>query len=188
MGLISIFIVALGLSVDSFAVSVCTGVVTPAVRLRQSLRVGLILGLIQGIAPVLGGMVGAGLKTLIQSIDHWLAFVLMILVGGKMIFDGLRKKSLVPRRDQLHFRSLATMGIATSIDAVVVGIGFGLIGVKLWLAGTIIGLTTFFIASAGVLMGAHFSRLTRLRLEIFAGLVLIGIGLKILIEHLINKI
>lgn len=188
MGLISLLLAGLGLAVDSFAVSVCTGVVTKSVRIKHALRVGFFLGLIQGIAPVIGGLVGMGLKELIQSIDHWVAFVLLALVGGKMIFDGIRSKPDIPRGNLLLFRPLVTMGIATSIDAVVVGIGFGLVGVNLWLAGLIIGLTTFFIATTGVVLGARFSRLTRLRLEIIAGLVLIGIGLRIFVEHLVNNI
>ena len=188
MGILSLLLVGLGLAVDSFAVSVCTGVVTKFVKVRQSLRVGLVLGLIQGIAPVIGGLVGLSLKNLIQSIDHWVAFILLAIVGIKMIFDGIRHKPNVPRGNLLLLRNLITMGVATSIDAVVVGIGFGLLGVNLWLAGLIIGFTTFVVATTGVLLGAHFSQLTRLRLEIVAGVVLIGIGVRILVEHLINKI
>ena len=188
MGIISILLVALGLAVDSFAVSVCTGVVTKSVLLKHALRVGFFLGLIQGIAPLIGGLIGIGLKGLIQSVDHWVAFTLLFIVGAKMIIDGIRHKPAVPRGNLLKMKALVTMGIATSIDAVVVGIGFGLIGVNLWLAGLLIGLTTFIIASAGVLLGAHFSRLTHLRLEIIAGLVLIGIGVRILVEHLANHI
>jgi len=188
MGLLSLFLVGLGLAVDSFAVSVCTGVVTKSVLIRHALRVGLVLGLIQGIAPVIGGLIGLGLKDLIQSIDHWVAFVLLAIVGGKMIFDGIRNKPNVPKGNLLLMKNLITMGVATSIDATVVGIGFGLIGAKLWLAGLIVGLVTFLAATIGVLLGAHFSRLTQLRLEIIAGLVLIGIGVRILVEHLATGI
>lgn len=188
MGLITLILVGLGLAIDSFAVSVCTGVVTKLVKIKHALKVGFFLGLIQGIAPVIGGLIGEGLKGLIQSVDHWVALVLLIIVGGKMVYDGIRHKPNIPKGNLLKIRNLLTMGVATSIDAVVVGIGFGLIGVKLWQAGLIIGLTTFIIAASGVLLGAHFSRLTRLRLEIGAGLVLIGIGVKILIEHLGNGI
>ena len=188
MGLLSLFLVGLGLAIDSFAVSVCTGVVTKSVMLRHALRVGLVLGLIQGIAPVIGGLVGLGLKDLIQSIDHWVAFVLLAIVGGKMIIDGIKKKPNVPRGNLLLLKNLITMGVATSIDASVVGVGFGLIGVNFWLAGLIVGFTTFIIASSGVLLGAHFSRLTKLRLEIIAGIVLIGIGVRILVEHLVMGI
>ena len=188
MGFISLFIVALGLAVDSFAVSVCTGVVTPALRVRKALRVGIVLGLIQGLAPVIGGLFGLSIKNLIHSIDHWAAFVLLTLVGSKMIWDGARKKTSLARGNMLRMRTLITIGIATSIDAVVVGIGFGLVGVNLLQAGLIVGFVTFLIATLGVLLGARFSQLTRYRLEIVAGLVLIGIGVRILVEHLVNKI
>lgn len=188
MGLLSLFLVALGLSVDSFAVSVCTGVVTKFVKFRQSLRVGLVLGLIQGLAPVIGGLVGLSLKDLIQSVDHWVAFILLGLVGVKMIVDGIRQKINIPRGNLLLFKNLIIMGVATSIDAVVIGISLGLLGVNLWLAGIVIGFTTFAIATTGVMLGAHFSQLTRLRLEIIAGLVLIGIGVRIFVDHLINRI
>jgi len=188
MGLLSLFLVGLGLAVDSFAVSVCTGVVTKTVMVKNALKVGLVLGLVQGIAPLIGGLIGLSLKDLIQSVDHWVAFVLLAIVGGKMIFDGIKQKPNVPRGNLLLLKNLLIMGVATSIDATVVGIGFGLIGVNLWLAGLIVGLTTFVIASIGVLLGAHFSRLTKLRLEIIAGLVLIGIGARILVEHLVNGV
>ncbi len=188
MGLLSLFLLALSLAVDSFAVSICTGVVTRFVIFRHALRVGLVLGLIQGIAPVIGGVIGLSLKQFIQSIDHWVAVILLAVVGGKMIWDGIHQRKNVPRGNLLKIRALAIMGVATSIDATVVGIGFGLLGVQLWLAGLIIGLTTFVVATSGVLLGAQFSQLTRLRLEILAGIVLIGIGVRILVEHLINKI
>ncbi len=184
MSFLYLFLAAFGLAVDSFAVSVCTGVVTKSVMIKNALRVGFVLGLVQGIAPIIGGLVGLGLKDLIQSIDHWVAFVLLTIVGSKMLIDGIRHKPNVPRGNLLLLKNLLTMGFATSIDATVVGISFGLIGVNLWLAGLIVGLTTFVISTAGVLLGAHFSRLTHLRLEIVAGLVLIGIGVKILVEHL----
>ena len=188
MELISLILVGIGLAVDSFAVSVCTGVVTRTVLFKHALRVGFFLGLVQGLAPVIGGLIGIGLKELIQTIDHWVAFFLLALVGGKMIYDGIRNKPNIPRGNLLKIRALLIMGVATSIDAVVVGIGFGLIGVNLLLAGLIVGATTFIIAAAGVMLGAHFSRLTRLRLEILAGIVLIGIGVRILVEHLMNNI
>ncbi len=188
MGLLYLFLVGLGLAVDSFAVSVCTGVVTRSVMIKNALRVGLVLGLIQGLAPIIGGLLGLGLKDLIQLIDHWVAFVLLAIVGGKMLIDGIRHKPNIPRGNLLLLKNLLIMGLATSVDAAVVGISFGLIGVNLWLAGLIVGLTTFVISTAGVLLGAHFSRLTHLRLEIVAGLVLIGIGVKILVEHLSNGI
>ncbi len=188
MGLISLLLVGLGLAVDSFAVSVCTGVITRAVKWKQSLRVGLVLGLIQGVAPIIGGFVGLSLKSLIQSIDHWIAFILLAAVGGKMIWDGILLKKNVPRGNLLKINALVTMGVATSIDALVVGIGFGILGVDLWLAGLIIGLTTFIVVTSGVMLGARFSQLTRLRLEIVAGLVLIGIGVRILMEHLANGV
>lgn len=188
MGSVELIVVALGLSVDSFAVSVCTGMIQKKILLIQAFKLALILGFIQGLAPVLGGWLGIGVKNLIQNLDHWIALILLVLVGAKMILEGIKNRKNVPKGNLLKLGAMVSMGLATSIDASVVGISFGLVGVVLWKAGVIIGLITFTAAFAGVFLGSRFSGLTRMRLEIIAGFVLIGLGVQIFIEHLINKI
>lgn len=188
MGTIELIVIAMGLSLDSLAVSVCTGMIQKRVLLLQAGKMALVLGLIQGFAPVLGGWFGLGVKSLIQELDHWIALFLLVLIGGKMINDGIRKKKNVPKGNLLKMTTLVTMGLVTSIDALVVGVSFGLIGVVLWKAGLIIGIITFLAAFIGILMGTRFSGMIRLRLEIVAGIVLIGLGVKIFVEHLVNNI
>ena len=188
MGYLELIIIGLGLSVDSFAVSVCAGLVQKRVFLYHALRIGAVLGIIQGVAPVIGGVVGVGLKSLIQTWDHWIALILLVLIGLKMIYDGLHKGTNMPTGNLMKLSVLISMGAATSLDALVVGVSLGIVGVNLWIAGLIIAITTFVVAMTGILLGARFVHFKRLRLEIIAGLILIGIGIKIFIEHLINHI
>lgn len=188
MSVVELFILGLGLSVDSFAVSVCTGLIQKRILILHYLKIGLVLGLCQGIAPVIGGILGLSVKSYLQEWDHWIALVLLVGIGVKMIIDGIKNKKNVPRGNLLKLRALLIMGLATSIDAVVVGVGFGLIGVSLWKSALIIGVVTFFAAILGVSLGARFSSMTRLRLEIVAGFVLIGIGVNTLLTHLTQQI
>lgn len=188
MGTVELIVIALGLSLDSLAVSVCTGMIQKRVLILQAGKMALVLGLIQGVAPVLGGWFGLGVKSLIQELDHWIALFLLVLIGGKMIYDGVKNKKNVPRGNLMKMAALVTMGLATSVDALIVGVSFGLVGVVLWKAGLIIGIITFVAAFIGVFMGSRLSGMTKLRLEIVAGIVLIGLGIKIFIEHLVNNI
>lgn len=188
MGSLELLLIALGLSVDSFAISVCTGMIQKRVLLLQAVKMAIVLGVIQGVAPVIGGWFGLGVKSLIQELDHWIALLLLSFIGGKMIYDGIRNKKNIPKGNLLRMAALVTMGLATSVDAVVVGISFGLVGVALWKAGLLIGLITFLAVFLGIFLGVRFSRLARLRLEIIAGICLIGLGVKIFVEHLIKNI
>ncbi|MEA1876544.1 MAG: manganese efflux pump [Bacteroidota bacterium] len=188
MGSLELLLIALGLSLDSFAVSVCTGMTQKRVLIIQAVKMAVVLGLIQGFAPVLGGWFGLGVKSLIQQLDHWIALLLLSFIGGKMVFDGIRNKKTIPKGNLMKMAALITMGLATSVDAVVVGVSFGLVGVALWKAGLIIGLITFIAVFFGVFLGVRFSGLVRMRLEIIAGIVLIGLGVRIFVEHMINNI
>ena len=188
MGILELFILAVGLSVDSFAVSVCSGVVNKRIHFKQAFRVAFILGFIQGIAPIIGGLLGLGVRSLAESLDHWISLALLLIVGGKMIYDGLKPRNLESGADLLKFGSIVTMGVATSIDALVVGVTIGIVGVSLVPAGLIIGVVTGVVVMLGLLVGSKFRGFAKARLEIFAGIVLIGLGVKIFVEHLINGI
>lgn len=188
MGLVEIFILAMGLSVDSFAVSVCTGLVNQRLVFFKAIRIAFVFALIQGLAPIIGGFIGIEIRSLISDLDHWIAFVLLLILGGKMVYDGMGKGSSLPKGNILMLRSLIMMGIATSIDAVVVGVTLGLVKVNLWTAAIIIGMVTFLASMIGLFLGSRFNGITRMKLEVIAGLVLIGIGTKVLIEHLIQHI
>lgn len=188
MGLIELFIVALGLSVDSFAVSVCAGLVNRKMVFHQALRMAFIFGLIQGVAPILGGWFGLEIRSLIESFDHWIALVLLAAIGIKMILDGTGHGSKGVKGNFNHLKGLITLGMATSIDAVVVGISMGLVGVNLWQAGLLIGLITLMASLTGIYLGSRFKGLNKMKLEIIAGIVLIGLGIKIFLEHILNNI
>jgi len=188
MGTLELFLIALGLSLDSFAVSVCTGLIHKRMLLIQAIKMAVVLGVIQGLAPVIGGWFGIGVKSLVQELDHWIALLLLTVVGGKMIIDGIRNKNSMQKGNLLKITTLITIGLATSIDALVVGVSFGLVGVVLWKAGLLIGLITFLAVFLGIFLGMRFSGLVRMRLEIVAGIVLIVLGVRIFIEHIINNI
>jgi len=188
MGIVELFILAAGLSVDSFAVSVCSGVVNRKILFKEAFRVAFILGLIQGIAPIIGGLLGLGVRALVESLDHWISLVLLVIVGSKMIYDGLKPRTQDSGANLLKFASVVSMGIATSIDALVVGVTLGLVGVNLVPAGLIIGVVTGVVVMLGLLVGSKFQGFAKARLEIIAGFVLIGLGVKIFVEHMINGI
>lgn len=182
------FILACGLSIDSFIVSVCSGASKKDIQFRQAIRVALVLGLIQGLFPLIGGIVGLSIKNLVQSFDHWISLILLILVGGKMIYDGFKPKASIRNSSLMSLGYLVSIGIATSIDALVVGFSLALIGVDLLPTGLLIGFVTFFAVMIGLLIGSRLLGLAKARLEIFAGIVLIGIGVQIFVEHLIQGI
>jgi len=185
---IELLIVAIGLSIDSFAISVSTGISDQRIQQKDGIRMALVLALIQGIAPVFGALLGTAIKEMLQSADHWIALGLLILVGAKMIFDGFQKHEDTSSPKVLSTSVIVLMGIATSIDAVVVGIGLGIVGVNLLHMGLIVGGVTFIAAGSGVYLGTRFARLSRLRLEILAGLILIAIGINIVREHIMAGI
>lgn len=188
MGLIELFILAAGLSVDSFAVSVCTGLTNRRLFFFQALKIAFVFGFIQGMAPVLGGLLGMELRDLLQNMDHWVALILLSLVGFKMIRDGWGQRSQIPKGQSTGWRRLMLMGVATSIDAAVVGITLGLVNVSVWRAGLIIGMITVLASLTGLFLGSRFSGFSRMKLELASGVVLIGLGLKIFIEHQIHQI
>lgn len=184
MTFLAILILAVGLSVDSLAASVSTGVCMKKVKIADGLKVGLFMAVFQGGLPVIGWFVGKGFQTIIAVYDHWVAFVLLSAIGGKMIYESFSKKEdndscFCPSRNLM----LAGMALATSIDALIVGIGIGLLGETIWFPALIIGVTTFVFSISGIYIGHHLGHKMNLKLELIGGFVLIGLGIKILIEH-----
>ncbi|HKK60805.1 MAG TPA: manganese efflux pump MntP family protein [Salinivirga sp.] len=183
MSLISIFILAAGLSVDSMAASISTGVCMKKVRAYESVKVALYMAVFQGSLPIVGWYIGQGFKHIISSYDHWIAFILLLAIGTKMIFEGLKKEEqnncFCPSRPII----LAGMALATSIDALIVGVGIGLLGNTIWLPAIIIGIITFIFSISGIYLGHHLGHRLNIKLELIGGLVLIGLGIKILVEH-----
>lgn len=184
MDFFSILIIALGLSADSFAISVTSGVILKRVSFYQTFKIAFFLAFFQGIMPVIGWMAGYSFKLMIADYDHWVAFILLLAIGLKMIFDGLKDKSVDEKINPLNTIVLIGLSVATSIDALIVGVSFGILEVKILISSIIIFLITFLASSTGLKLGCRFSKLVKYKLDVIAGIVLIGIGTKILVEHL----
>ena len=183
MGLWELFILAVGLSMDAFAVAICKGLAIRKLRLRQALVVGLWFGAFQSLMPAIGYLLGSAFAGLVTSVDHWIAFVLLAIIGANMIREGLKgdEESCDP---SLSFQVMLMLAIATSIDALAVGVTFAFLQVNIVAAVLFIGCTTFVISAVGVKIGNVFGARYKSKAEVFGGAVLILIGLKILLEHL----
>jgi putative Mn2+ efflux pump MntP len=182
--LASILLIAVGLAMDAFAVSIVTGSVYRELHVKHALRMALFFGGFQAAMPVIGFLAGLGMKEYIVHVDHWVAFGLLSFVGGKMVFEAFQIESAEKNRDPSNLLILLALSIATSIDALAVGITLSLLTSAIALAVTLIGLITFGLSFAGVYLGKRFGHFFESRIEIVGGLILIAIGLKILIEHL----
>jgi len=178
-----IILIALGLSFDTFAVSVSTGLMVKKINFLQGVKIALVLAFFQSLLPFLGWLGGSQVVKYIAEIDHWFAFVLLSIVAIKMIIDAVNnneEKKII----SLSLRVLILMGLATSIDAFVVGISLAFVDINIYLSIIIIGITTFLAAMIGMLIGKQVQCHSGTKIEIFGGIILFGIGLKILIEHL----
>ena len=188
MGFIELFLVGVGLSMDAFAVSICKGLGMKRLNMKQALVIGLFFGGFQALMPFLGWALGTQLADLITPIDHWIAFILLAVIGGKMLLDAFRggdeEEAGEAKDAKLDLKELFMLAIATSIDALAVGITFAFLGVDIVFAIVVIGATTFVISVAGVAVGHAFGARYEKGATIVGGVVLILIGLKILLEHL----
>ena len=183
MTLLSIIILAIGLSMDSFAVSLTSGTLMQPFTLRRACKFALILALFQGLMPVVGWLLGIGFRELIESIDHWIALGLLLYLGGRMIIEAIRNEEQ-ERFDPCCTRTAMTMGLATSIDAMAVGISLTFLHVNIVQSAIIIGITTFIFSMAGLYIGKKVGSYLKKGAEIIGGIILILIGVKICIEHL----
>ena len=183
MGLGELFLLAVGLAMDAFAVAVCKGLSLRQLKVRHALLVGLWFGAFQALMPALGYALGSAFAGLIQSIDHWVAFVLLCIIGGNMVREGV-KGDAEDCDPSLAFGTMLMLAVATSIDALAVGITFAFLNVPILAAVALIGAITFAISALGVKVGNLFGARYKSRAEIFGGVVLILLGAKILLEHL----
>jgi putative Mn2+ efflux pump MntP len=184
MHLAIILFIAVGLSMDAFAVSVVTGSVYRELKVRHALRMALFFGGFQAAMPIIGFLAGLSLKNYISAYDHWIAFGLLTFVGGKMIYESLRIESAEKNLDPANLLVLLALSVATSIDALAIGISLSMLTASIVGAALIIGLVTFALSYAGILIGKRFGHFFESRIEIVGGVILIAIGLKILIQHL----
>ena len=184
MSLFELFLLALGLSMDAFAVSICKGLAVKKVELRHALCCGLWFGGFQALMPFLGWLLGVRFQAVIASVDHWIAFILLAVIGAGMIREARCPEDAEEESADFGVRAMAALAVATSIDALAVGVTFAFLEVAILPAVSFIGVITFLCSAAGVKIGHEFGLKYRSRAELLGGVVLIGIGLKILIEHL----
>lgn len=183
MGLIELFLIAVGLSMDAFAVSVCKGLAMPKCTFKKAAIVGLWFGGFQALMPAIGYVLGAQFQEAIASIDHWIAFVLLALIGGNMIHEALDNDE-EEADASLDVKTMFLLAVATSIDALAIGITFAFLKINIIPAVCFIGIVTFIISFAGVKIGNVFGARYKNKAEIVGGVILILLGLKILLEHL----
>lgn len=183
MDIISLLFIAFGLAMDAFSVSVTSGITTRDVKLYQVLKMGFSFGFFQTFMPILGWLIGSSLRIYISTVDHWIAFGLLSFVGLRMIYESIKGEYQVV--NPFDNKTLLLLSISTSIDALAVGVSFSFLDVSIFFPVLIIGIITFLLSSIGILMGnglRHFFK--DKKVEILGGLILVGIGIKILLEHL----
>lgn len=189
MGLLELLIIAVGLSMDAFAVSISKGLSLKRIRLEHALKVGLWFGGFQALMPLIGYMLGSTFAEIVSAFDHWVAFVLLSLIGGNMIKESLEKEDDCEcnKKDKngFGFTTMFTLAVATSIDALAIGVTFAFFKVAIIPSIIAIGITTFLFSIAGLKIGNIFGCKYKSHAELFGGIILILIGLKILIEHTI---
>jgi putative Mn2+ efflux pump MntP len=171
---------------DSFAVSISSGVILKQVRIRDAAKIALFFALFQVGMPVLGWLLGTGLADLVSEVDHWIAFGLLILVGGRMIYESVKREKSGSEKeiDPLSIHILLVLSVATSIDAFAVGVSFAFLRVFILNPIIVIGTVTFLLCLLGVFLGKKFGQIFKNKFKIVGGIILIGIGLKILIQDL----
>lgn len=184
MDLITLFGIAVGLAMDAFAVSIATGAVVCVIKLRNAFRISVTFGLFQAFMPVIGWAAAVRVKSIIEGIDHWIAFLLLFLVGGKMIYESIKLKDEESDMELFSFKWLITLGIATSIDALAIGVTFAFLNVSIIMPAAVIGAVCFAFSFTGFVIGCKIGHLFESRIETIGGIILIGIGIKILIGHL----
>ena len=182
MSLWELFVIAVGLSMDAFAVSICKGLSLQKLRVRHSLLAGVYFGGFQAAMPLFGYLLGIRFQEMISNVDHWIAFVLLCLIGGNMVRES-REQEEMPD-DSFDVKTKLLLAVATSIDALAVGDTFAFLNVRIVPAVSLIGLVTFSLSAVGIKVGNVFGNKYKNKAELAGGLILIVMGTKILLEHL----
>jgi putative Mn2+ efflux pump MntP len=183
MSLITVFLIAIGLGVDAFSVAIGIGATNDKKSWTPVLRLATAFGLFQFTMPIVGWLAGLTVVEIISSFDHWIAFAVLALVGGKMIREGFEKESDEEREDQTRGWPLLMLSIATSIDALAVGFSFSILKNPILLPAVIIGIICFLMTVTGMIFGKVLAKIFGKKAEVLGGLVLMAIGIKILIDH-----
>ena len=182
MSILELFIIAVGLSMDAFAVSICKGLSVQRLEWKHAFLAGLYFGGFQALMPAIGYVLGVQFESLITSIDHWIAFVLLLIIGGKMIQESLEEPEELD--DSFAVKTMLMLAVATSIDALAMGVTFAFLRVNIVAAVLFIGMTTFLFSAAGIKIGNVFGLRYKSKAELAGGIILILMGTKILLEHL----
>jgi putative Mn2+ efflux pump MntP len=183
MGIVELILISVSLAMDAFAVSVSKGLSVCNVRMRHALIAGLWFGGFQALMPLIGYFLGNSFADFVTSVDHWIAFGLLVLIGLNMIRETIWGDDEKQNND-FGFRTMLIMAVATSIDALTVGITMAFMHVNIWIAATAIGVITFILAAIGVKLGCFFGEKFSSKAGILGGAILIGMGIKILLEHI----
>ena len=186
MDLLTIIAVAFGLSFDTFAVSLSYGVIQNRILFKQAVRIAFILALFQAGFLVIGFFLGSFVSEFIKTADHWIALIFLSFLGIRMIVEGITQKEKGKIRDHTKPLELLAVAIGTSIDAFAVGISFALLDIKIWLSGIILGVVTFLASMTAIRIGKSAGEKLGQRVEIIGGLILITIGIKIFLEHILD--
>ena len=183
MGFVELFLVAVGLSMDAFAVSICKGLAVGKAKWKHMLICGAYFGIFQAVMPLIGYFLGSQFASYIESFDHWVAFILLILIGGNMIRESFSKEE-EEADSSFGIKTMVVLAIATSIDALAVGVSFACLSVQIVPAVLFIGIVTFLLSMVGVKIGSIFGAKYKSKAELAGGIILVLIGFKILLEHL----
>jgi putative Mn2+ efflux pump MntP len=184
MDMITIILIALGLAMDAFTVSITSGFALRSLKIRHAFRIAVFFGLFQAVMPGIGWLTGNNLRGFISGVDHWIAFGLLSIIGCKMIFESTQMRSNGKEIDPLNIYVLLILSVATSVDALAVGLSLSFLNISIVTPAIIIGMITFLLSFLGVILGNRFGHIFENKIEIVGGLILIGIGAKILFEHL----
>ncbi|MBL7107271.1 MAG: manganese efflux pump [Phycisphaerae bacterium] len=187
MFFLTLLIIALGLAMDAFAVSVVSGAAYKKLKIRHVFRIAFFFGAFQAIMPVIGYGAAVSVSDYIEKFDHWIVFFLLCGVGAKMIYESFKMKESEQVMDPSKILVLLILSVATSIDALAVGVSLSLMTDSVFMAAAVIGVVTFFVSYLGVIIGKRFGHFFENRIEAIGGLILIGIGIKILAGHIFYK-
>ena len=184
MDILTIMLIAVGLAIDAFAVSIAKGISINDQKRKNALIIASFFATFQMIMPMIGWLAGLGLKEVIMGIDHWIALGLLVLIGAKMIYDSTKKED-VQRESNLRFHILLTLSVATSIDALMVGLSFAFLQTAIAVPLIVIGIVTFALSYVGFLFGNVIGNILGNKMKVVGGVILIAIGIKIFLEHMI---
>jgi len=182
--MITILLIAIGLALDCFAVSIASGVTIKDLRFHHALKIAIFFGTFQAVMALIGWLAASSFADLVSDVDHWIAFILLAIIGGKMIYESLKEESEKKQVDPLNLYVLLILSIATSIDSLAVGVSFAFLNISIVMPVIIIGIASFVFSVGGTYLGNRVGQYFKNKVEFLGGIVLIGIGVKILIEHL----